>query len=227
MANESEGHDEDVIHRVDTVPPPDGDDDAYNAATRIGPLAEAAVKEMMVAAEAAAPSSGRSGLSLGRREAEAKAPEGSKAPNAPTEAKEPAPAQPKDQAPAEAKIARSTDEELDAAEVTDGQLIARTYDEADEDDNAATMLSLTAKAPPAKAPPLPKPRSASADEATDAPFSLSAGPSSSGAAEPPPASTPHAPDNDFATLVALARRNMPLVIGIVLLLVAALMMLLR
>lgn len=50
MANDPEENDDDGIHRMDTVPPPDGEGDAYNAATRVGPMADAVVKEMMHAA---------------------------------------------------------------------------------------------------------------------------------------------------------------------------------
>jgi hypothetical protein len=43
---------DDEIFRVDTIPPPDGDDDAYGAATRVGPLAKAKIEEMLRAADA-------------------------------------------------------------------------------------------------------------------------------------------------------------------------------
>lgn len=39
------------LYRVDTVPPPAGESDAYNAPTKVGPMAEGAIKEMMRAAE--------------------------------------------------------------------------------------------------------------------------------------------------------------------------------
>lgn len=42
------------IFKVDTVPPPPGESDAYNAPTRIGPMAAAVIGEMIVAAERAA-----------------------------------------------------------------------------------------------------------------------------------------------------------------------------
>jgi hypothetical protein len=44
--------DDDEIFRVDTIPPPDGDDDAYGAATKVGPLAQSKIEEMLKAAEA-------------------------------------------------------------------------------------------------------------------------------------------------------------------------------
>src|SRR5687767_11928990 len=48
-------HDEerDQVYKVETVPPPPGEDDAYSAPTRIGPMAEAAAQEMMRHAELA------------------------------------------------------------------------------------------------------------------------------------------------------------------------------
>ena len=39
------------LYRVETVPPPAGESDAYNAPTRVGPMAAAVVAEMMKAAE--------------------------------------------------------------------------------------------------------------------------------------------------------------------------------
>ncbi|MDB4942005.1 MAG: hypothetical protein JWP97_1539 [Labilithrix sp.] len=46
--DENENH---GIYRVDTIPPPDGEDDAYSAPTKVGPMADAAVRELMHAAE--------------------------------------------------------------------------------------------------------------------------------------------------------------------------------
>jgi hypothetical protein len=42
---------EPAIYRVDTVPPPDGEDDAYSAPTRVGPLARSRIEEMMAESE--------------------------------------------------------------------------------------------------------------------------------------------------------------------------------
>jgi hypothetical protein len=50
MPDNDDGN-EDGIYRADTVPPPDGDD-AYNAPTRVGPMAATVVNEMIVAAQA-------------------------------------------------------------------------------------------------------------------------------------------------------------------------------
>lgn len=57
--------DEDLIYRVATVPPPDGDD-AYSAATRVGPLSTRQVAELMDASEDAPPSGVRSISPLAR-----------------------------------------------------------------------------------------------------------------------------------------------------------------
>lgn len=40
-----------AIHKMDTLPPPEGEDDAYNAATKVGPMARAAVEAMMAKAQ--------------------------------------------------------------------------------------------------------------------------------------------------------------------------------
>ena len=45
----SDDKSDEEIFRVDTVPPPAGEADAYNAPTRVGPMAAAVVEEMMVA----------------------------------------------------------------------------------------------------------------------------------------------------------------------------------
>lgn len=38
---------DDAIFKVDTVPPPPGDDDAYNAPTRVGPMSKDALEELI------------------------------------------------------------------------------------------------------------------------------------------------------------------------------------
>src|SRR3954449_918992 len=43
---------EDGIHKCDTVPPPDGEADAYNAPTKIGDMARGVVDQLMAQAEA-------------------------------------------------------------------------------------------------------------------------------------------------------------------------------
>lgn len=50
--------DAESIYKVDTVPPPDGDDDAYSAATKVGPLSTAQVAELMRGSADAPPQSG-------------------------------------------------------------------------------------------------------------------------------------------------------------------------
>jgi len=42
----------DSIHKCDTVPPPDGEDDAYNAPTKMSPMARGLVEQLMAQAEA-------------------------------------------------------------------------------------------------------------------------------------------------------------------------------
>jgi hypothetical protein len=43
---------EEAIHKMETVPPPAGEDDAYNAATKIGPMARGLVEALMAKAQA-------------------------------------------------------------------------------------------------------------------------------------------------------------------------------
>lgn len=43
--------DDDGIYKVDTVPPPQGEDDAYNAPTRVGVMASAIVGELLAQGE--------------------------------------------------------------------------------------------------------------------------------------------------------------------------------
>ena len=49
--SDDEKEDGPAIYRVETIPPPDGEDDAYSAPTKVGPMADAAVRELMQAAE--------------------------------------------------------------------------------------------------------------------------------------------------------------------------------
>jgi hypothetical protein len=51
MSDDKKEVDEDGIYRLDTVPPPMGESDAYSAPTKVGPMAAAAVEELMKAAE--------------------------------------------------------------------------------------------------------------------------------------------------------------------------------
>jgi hypothetical protein len=53
MADHDEEREKAEVYKVDTVPPPEGEDDAYSAPTRVGPMAEAAAQELMRQAEIA------------------------------------------------------------------------------------------------------------------------------------------------------------------------------
>jgi hypothetical protein len=53
MADHDEERDNGEVYKVETVPPPPGEDDAYSAPTRIGPMAEAAARELMRQSELA------------------------------------------------------------------------------------------------------------------------------------------------------------------------------
>ena len=64
--SDDEKEDGPAIYKVETIPPPDGEDDAYSAPTKVGPMADAAVRELMQAAE-------RKAAELTARNAEKKA----------------------------------------------------------------------------------------------------------------------------------------------------------
>lgn len=144
MSNDDHSDDdEDQIHRVDTVPPPDGEGDAYSAATRVGPMADAVVKEMMhaaglKAAELRARSDKKSEIA-----SEARAASDSAKPAPPS-----APPRPSASRPAAAPQVRVDARAELADEATDADAsIPRTYAEDEETDNAETMLSPMAKPP--------------------------------------------------------------------------------
>ncbi len=40
-----------AIHKMDTLPPPEGEDDACSAATKVGPMARAMIEAMMAKAQ--------------------------------------------------------------------------------------------------------------------------------------------------------------------------------
>jgi hypothetical protein len=51
--SDDDDRNEEGIYRADTVPPPDGGEDAYSAPTRVGPMAATVVNEILMAAQAA------------------------------------------------------------------------------------------------------------------------------------------------------------------------------
>jgi hypothetical protein len=62
MSENEKNNDEGEIYRVDTVPPPPGEGDAYNAPTRVGAMAESVlIEEMIHAAESEAASGNDTG----------------------------------------------------------------------------------------------------------------------------------------------------------------------
>lgn len=66
----------DGIHRCDTVPPPEGEADAYNAPTKVGPMARGQIERLMAQSEVAEPTpkedgAPRSGQRTALREAAA------------------------------------------------------------------------------------------------------------------------------------------------------------
>ncbi len=142
MSNDDHSDDDDdQIHRVDTVPPPDGEGDAYSAATRVGPMAEAVVKEMMHAATVkAAEMRARSDKKSETAASEARAASESTKPAPPS-------APPRPSAPRPAALRVDARAEV-ADEPTDADAsIPRAYAADEEEDNAETMLSPMAKPP--------------------------------------------------------------------------------
>ncbi len=119
-----EGKDDGAVHKVDTVPPPPGEDDAYSAPTRIGPMADVAVQELMRQAEQHA------------------AEEDTVVPSTPKPSVKPTPPPP----PPRAEVLSSSD-------LIDEPL-PRVYADEDEDadEDAATMLHPSAKPPPVSGP---------------------------------------------------------------------------
>jgi hypothetical protein len=168
------------IYKVDTVPPPAGDGDAYNAPTRVGPMAAAVVEEMMHAAE-------RKAAELNLRSEEKRASKGSPASRPmPAEARKPESRKPESRpqaapssVPVEARrssqvplpppLARISKPPVEepALALGDSDLIddssndgppPKLYDDEDDEDNAATLLSKAAKPPiavPVAQPPAP------------------------------------------------------------------------
>ena len=108
------------IYIVDTVPPPAGESDAYNAPTKVGPMAAAVVNEMMHAAEKKA----------------AELSERAKARRADQSAVDGA----REKAPPSKPTTGSGDVRPPSAPPQ------RMYEE-DDEDNAATLLSRAARAP--------------------------------------------------------------------------------
>jgi hypothetical protein len=166
----SDDEGDEAIFRVDTVPPPAGESDAYSAPTRVGPMAAAVVEEMMVAsvrkaveltqaAEEKAAASERKAAAAAKAVVEEK----SLAAAAIAAAKKDVP--PPDGASGEpltdGDIIAAAESAPGAAPrgATPGKpppvplkaapvpLPPRVYDEADDEDNAATLLSRSAKAP--------------------------------------------------------------------------------
>ena len=180
---------EDGIYKVDTVPPPAGESDAYNAPTRVGPMAAAVVEEMMHAAEKKAAElsqraeakraepSTRSPDSAGKAEAKrpplgTTSPPASKPPIASSAPKSTPGAAVTSPPPSAGKYS------VVSADVRAPSLAPqRMYEEDDDEENAATLLSRAAKAPvvaplpprPFRAPPAPDAKASDRDLSAPAP----------------------------------------------------------
>ncbi|HEY8075533.1 MAG TPA: hypothetical protein VIF62_15520 [Labilithrix sp.] len=143
--------DDEKIFRVDTVPPPAGESDAYNAATKVGPVTSEAWAELIKEAN-------EEGKASAAAKAASQPPASAKPP---VSAKPPSSGAAKPQPPRPAASAKPPPS--DTAE------LPRAYDR-EEDDEAATLLHPKARptdaprAPPAQmapvlAPPLQPPPS--------------------------------------------------------------------
>ena len=151
------------VYKIETVPPPAGEDDAYSAPTKVGPMGDAFVKNLMKDAE-------QRSAELARKEKDAKA----KA-DGPPPSKAPAKSGPVSAPPASAPVSAG------------GTALPKIYD--DEDDDGATVLSPKAK-PPAM-PQRPSPLHVTNDDA--APALANAFPPAEGGPAPNPAPPPATP----------------------------------
>jgi hypothetical protein len=191
----------DGIYKVDTVPPPPGEGDAYSAPTKVGPMAAAVVEEMMHAAE-------RKAAALLQRAEEQKASVRERTSTQPAPplgpASRPAGARAQPGLPGRKPDPAPSPSTLDAAELVelDDGPPPRLYDDSDDEDNAATLLSKAAQAPvvmpiprPARVPALDLPVPASKPAAAFPPT-----PAPTAAFPPTPSATspqvPHAAPRD-------------------------------
>jgi hypothetical protein len=119
---------EPALYRADTVPPPDGETDAYNAPTKVGPIASSTLAEMMKAVESQVVS-----FNAGAE----------KTPEATARSDERPTSKPPAEAPAEA--APASPRPSPAPPPPDPEVVKLSED--DDDDGAATLLSSFAKGP--------------------------------------------------------------------------------
>jgi hypothetical protein len=204
---------DEAIYRVETVPPPAGESDAYNAPTKVGPMAAAVVEEMMHAAvrkstelsqradekKAAMEGQAAKATAAAKPSAPAKSdPGGTRAPSSgvsPASTKAPEPvSRPPTSTRADAASPSKKPGGLQGSGYSFGpaELIhdapssapskpaappPRVYEDEDEDDNAATMLSPAAKAPvvepiaplPPRVPRMPSAAPQASNNATPSP----------------------------------------------------------
>jgi hypothetical protein len=121
---------EEKLYKVDTVPPPAGESDAYNAPTKVGPMAASVVAEMMKSAVEAPPTSQPKPTPFGQNEA------------------------PTSQRARLAEAAAAAGGSVPAAEVPRLYDVYESQEDAEED-KAATMVSTLAK-PPLVTPTSPR-----------------------------------------------------------------------
>ena len=161
MSNDDQSEDDDAIHRVDTVPPPAGEGDAYSAATKVGPMAEAIVKEMMHAAGVKAAvlrarSDEKSATASEARAAEASRPAARSASAQSASARPTAPRPAGVRVDARAELVdglKETDASVPLTYADDDEVPLTYADDDEEEDNAETMLSPAAKPPSLPHPP--------------------------------------------------------------------------
>jgi hypothetical protein len=132
MSDEEKSDDEASIFKVDTVPPPDGDGDAYNAPTKVGPVTSEAWVELVKKADAE-----------GERNAEAmrqfaESGPSSKPPTAKSVAKS------KDSG-APGSTPSSKPAAVTPAAAPSDDLIPKVYNEESDESNMATLLHPRAK----------------------------------------------------------------------------------
>ena len=122
MADENDD-DDGAIFKVDTVPPPAGDGDAYNAPTKVGPVSAEAWVELIKQADAEGKKSVEADKLLGDASPNSQRPKTTSTPaEAPPSSKKPAPAPP-----------------------SDDEAVPKLFDEDVDESNAATLLHSHAK----------------------------------------------------------------------------------
>lgn len=137
--------DEGSIFKVDTVPPPAGDGDAYNAPTKVGPVSAEAWVELMKQADATAKKASDAQESLEDAGPHSRPPNSRQPASVPKPAPASGGATSASAASASAASSTTNDDAPPASTQPPPGDVPRVYDSEDSDENAATMLNPNAK----------------------------------------------------------------------------------